>query len=170
MSEKKYGVAYLPKPKLGRVTHYVSRNPGTEDKPILSMSRLTTMERKCAAAMTLAEASQVASTWNEFGYTQYPAAIVRLNDTSQEVLDEEEAIQYPDAVAMELRLEAVKLSVDEKVALQHLTNFWNAYLALPHPLDLSEFDPHAAVRNAVNAIQHAMAVRLAKRVDPDVWQ
>jgi len=172
MNDKKYGVVYRNLPGNKGLNHYISRPPLSDGKPLLSLLRATTCNRKYAAAMSLAEASEVAHRWNEFRSGYQPASIISLDAGLEEAIDEEEALQYPepDAVAMELHAEAVRLQPDEKAALQHLTNFWNAYLALPHRLDLSQLDPHAAVRNAVNAIQHVMAVRVAKRVDPDVWQ
>ena len=167
MSEKKFVVVYQA--TLNSLTNVVFVKSATEET-----SLVTTQLFGEAKQYDYEEAQRIAKIYKHYltlfhPATVYPAVMFQSPLASVDI-DEEESSQHPDAVAMELRLEAVKLSVEEKAALQHLTNFWNAYLALQHPLDLSEFDPHAAVRNAVNAIQHAMAVRVAKRVDPDVWQ
>lgn len=134
------------------------------------MTRDVTDSPMFATRMSLDEAARVAEKWNTFDFRMLPAQIVRLSTGPEEVIDEEEALQYPDAISLELRAEAVRLQPDEKAVLDHLTALWNAYLALSPKLDLSHPDPHAIVRDAVHAIQGVIAMRVARRVDPDVWR
>lgn len=54
----------------------------------------------------------------------------------------------------------------EKQALRHLEDFWNLYLELPG----YDADDMRVIRDAVHTIQSIMAVRVAKRVDPDFWR
>jgi hypothetical protein len=60
-----------------------------------------------------------------------------------------------------------RMTEAEREALNHLVDFWNAYIALPP----SVADPVCRdVQNAVHAIQGAMALRVAGRCDPDFWR
>lgn len=170
MSEKKYGVLYRSLPGYPGPNQYICRHQASENVPILSLSRLTTPHFKRAAAMSLDEAGRVAYKWNNLDNTHKPAAVIQLNGDPEEVIDEEEALQYPDAISLELRAEAVRLQPAEKAVLKHLADTWNAYIALSPKLDLSYPDPHVTVRAAVHAIRGVIAMRVAKRADPDVWQ
>lgn len=60
-----------------------------------------------------------------------------------------------------------QLTDKEKHALKILGDFWNVYVSLPP----SVADPLCRdVLNAVHAIQAVIAVRVAMRCDPEVWQ
>lgn len=61
----------------------------------------------------------------------------------------------------------VALTDMEKQACSHLVSFWNLYLQLPEPKDADDL---RVIRDAVHAIQSIMALRVAKRVDPDFWR
>jgi hypothetical protein len=54
----------------------------------------------------------------------------------------------------------------EKQALRHLEDFWNLYLELPG----YDADDMRVIRDSVHTIQSIMAVRVAKRVDPEFWR
>lgn len=54
----------------------------------------------------------------------------------------------------------------EKQACGHIGCFWNLYIQLP---DSNNADDLRVIRDAVHAIQGVMAVRVARRVDPDFW-
>lgn len=172
MSENKYCVVYRALPSLGQRDYYIAKHNDVERTSILSLSRLTTQKPEYIAVMSLSAARNVASAWDYLDQQHSRAEVVPAPGTSQEVIDEEEALQYPepDAIALALRSEAVRLQPAEKVALDHLTEFWNAYSALPYQLDMSQPHLHDTVRNAVHAIQGAIAMRVAKRADPDVWR
>jgi hypothetical protein len=62
----------------------------------------------------------------------------------------------------------VGLTHSEKKAINHLVDFWNAYLHLPETGNADE--DKKAVCDAVNTIQAVMAFRVARRVDPDYWR
>lgn len=66
----------------------------------------------------------------------------------------------PELSADELKL--VGMTDKEKEVMQHLVDFWNGYLSLP--------DPQATqmVSEAVYVIQGVLAVRVARRVNPEV--
>jgi hypothetical protein len=54
------------------------------------------------------------------------------------------------------------LTPKEKETLQHLTNFWNSYLELPDANGLY-------VVEEVHALQGVIALRVAKRINPEFW-
>jgi len=55
----------------------------------------------------------------------------------------------------------------EKEVMQHLINFWNGYLALPDTTGVCDTED---IRHAIHKIQGVMAIRVARRVDPDIWR
>ena len=57
------------------------------------------------------------------------------------------------------------LTAEEKDCLKHLADAWNIFVQLQgkHPQDDSEFC------TAIHAAQKAIALRVARRVDTDVW-
>ena len=61
---------------------------------------------------------------------------------------------------------AIGLTADEKLCLKHLADAWNLFvnMAAKHPDDDSEF--HTAIHDA----QKMIALRVARRVDTDVWK
>lgn len=58
-----------------------------------------------------------------------------------------------------------KLTPAECDVLAHLVAAWNGYVALPDRDDLDDVD----FQNGIHAAQSAMAMRVARRADPDVW-
>jgi hypothetical protein len=58
-----------------------------------------------------------------------------------------------------------KTTSAELLCLNHLREAWNLFLKLPreHPQEVDEF------LGAINAAQNVLAVRVARRADPDVW-
>lgn len=60
----------------------------------------------------------------------------------------------------------VAMTEDEKIAMKLLSSFWNAYVNLP---DFDSHD-HQQVLQSVHAIQGVMAVRVARRVNPEIWR
>lgn len=59
----------------------------------------------------------------------------------------------------------VKADHEEKLVLQRLAEAWNCFLALEpyHPDENDEF------RRAIHAAQSVIAVRIASRIDKDIW-
>lgn len=55
----------------------------------------------------------------------------------------------------------------EKQACGHIVSFWNLYLQMP---DTKDTDDLRVIRDSVHAIQCTMALRVARRVDPDFWR
>lgn len=55
----------------------------------------------------------------------------------------------------------------EKQACGHIVSFWNLYMQMP---DAKDTDDLRVIRDAVHAIQCTMALRVARRVDPDFWR
>lgn len=66
---------------------------------------------------------------------------------------------------VELARKACGLSDDEKGVLFKLSEAWNAFLDLPHkgPDDEAEF------KRAIHTAQQLVAVRVARRVNPEAW-
>jgi hypothetical protein len=60
----------------------------------------------------------------------------------------------------------VALTVAEKHILEMTAQAWNEWCALP---DRAANDNDEFVR-AIHAAQHLIALRVARRVDPDVWR
>jgi len=58
------------------------------------------------------------------------------------------------------------MTTQEKVAMDHLVNFWNAYVALP---DARGAEATRTIANAMHIIQGIMAIRVARRVNPEIW-
>jgi hypothetical protein len=54
----------------------------------------------------------------------------------------------------------------EKLTMELLVSFWNAYVTLPN------VDPHTLqlVCDSVHTIQGVMAIRVARRVNPEIWR
>lgn len=172
MSEQKYCVVYRNLPTYKGTDQYIARHIGEGMTSVASFPRLITSKREYIAAMSLAEAREVAHKWEQFDRWHASAEVAFLFDTADAVIDEEEeAPQYPepDAIAVELRHEADRLQPDEKAALEHLAAFWNAYVALPPQSHASTLDTDRTVRDAVHAIQSCLGMRVARRVDPDFW-
>jgi hypothetical protein len=69
-----------------------------------------------------------------------------------------------------LREELLKrrMTDQEKEAMSHLVNFWNAYTQLPPSIA----DPSCSwdVQIAVHTIQGALAMRVAGRCNPEIWR
>lgn len=59
------------------------------------------------------------------------------------------------------------LTESERKALNHLVEFWNAYVSLADTTGVRDTEE---VREAVHKIQGVMALRVARRVDPDFWK
>lgn len=53
----------------------------------------------------------------------------------------------------------------EITAMQHLVNFWNAYVMLPDTVGVIET---TEVRHAVHKIQGVLAIRVARRANPEI--
>lgn len=70
---------------------------------------------------------------------------------------------------MNQALEGIPLTpsatVKERLVLARLVQAWNEYLQLPvqHPHDQEEF------MRAIHAAQQLIAIRAARRVDPELW-
>lgn len=62
-------------------------------------------------------------------------------------------------------IDEIKLNEPEMTAMNHLVEFWNAFVGLSahHPHDVGE------VRNLVHSIQNVIASRVARRANPEVW-
>lgn len=60
----------------------------------------------------------------------------------------------------------VRMTEQEKEAMAHLVKFWNAWLALPVEDDSSS----SRVCESIHTIQGLMAIRVARRVNPDIWR
>ena len=60
----------------------------------------------------------------------------------------------------------VGMTPKEKEAMEHLVDFWNAYLALP---DSKGTETTRTVCDAVHIIQGVMAIRVARRANPEIW-
>lgn len=61
-------------------------------------------------------------------------------------------------------IEKLSLTSEERAVLDNSAELWNAYLALDNrDVDL------IAVQSAVHSIQCIIAARVAKRVNPEVW-
>lgn len=63
--------------------------------------------------------------------------------------------------------EKIGMTLKEKEAMEHLVNFWNAYVALP---DSGGTETKRTVCDAVHVIQGVMAIRVARRANPEVWR
>lgn len=65
-----------------------------------------------------------------------------------------------------LQTNATGLTADEKLCLKHLAEAWSVFvnMSAKHPDDDSEF--HTAIHDA----QKMIALRVARRVDTDVWK
>lgn len=61
----------------------------------------------------------------------------------------------------------VGMTNKEKEAMEHLVNFWNAFLALP---DQESSASSKTVCDAVHMIQGVLAIRVARRANPEVWR
>lgn len=74
----------------------------------------------------------------------------------------------PDESTEEQTMESIGLgglTIGEMAVMENLIAAWSAYLELP------DYEDHAvAVNAAVHTIQHILAFRVAKRVDPDYWR
>jgi len=91
----------------------------------------------------------------------------------EEIAELEEAITWRRRLLSKLKAgprtqdkPEVALTAHEKRVLDKLTDFWNDYLTLPDARD-SICTP--AVCNSVNNIQGVLAMRVAKRANPEVW-
>lgn len=62
---------------------------------------------------------------------------------------------------------SVGMTAKEKEAMEHLVKFWNAYLALP---DSKGSETTRTICDAVHIIQGVLAIRVARRADPEVWR
>ena len=62
--------------------------------------------------------------------------------------------------------EKIGMTLKEKEAMEHLVDFWNAYLALP---DSKGTETTRTVCDAVHIIQGVMAIRVARRANPEIW-
>lgn len=62
-------------------------------------------------------------------------------------------------------LSAYQLTEEEKEVLDHLRNAWNKFVKLDakHPDHNNEF------RDAINKLQYIIGVRVAQRVNPEIW-
>jgi hypothetical protein len=60
----------------------------------------------------------------------------------------------------------VSLTEDEKEVLNHLVQAWNKFIALPNQSEhnLREY------QTAIHQCQQLIALRVARRADPDVWK
>lgn len=63
--------------------------------------------------------------------------------------------------------EPVGMTDKEKVAMQCLVDFWNAYLALP---DSKGSETTRTIMDAVHVIQGVLAIRVARRANPEIWR
>jgi hypothetical protein len=65
-----------------------------------------------------------------------------------------------------MRLVVSRLTATELGVLQHLTDAWNSFVAMPeqHPADAEEF---AA---ALHRLQAIIAMRVARRANPEIWR
>ena len=54
----------------------------------------------------------------------------------------------------------------ERETIQHLVNFWNEYLTL---LNTNDNDTQT-IKEAIHNIEYVMAMRIARRVDPNFWE
>jgi len=59
----------------------------------------------------------------------------------------------------------VSMTTQEKDAMDKLVTFWNAYAALPR----TGHDGMSTVCDAVHVIQGVMAIRVARRANPEIW-
>lgn len=65
---------------------------------------------------------------------------------------------------MKIDIEKVSLTTEERAVLDKSAELWNAFLVLDsHGTDV------LAVQLAVHTIQGIIAARVAKRVNPEVW-
>ena len=60
-----------------------------------------------------------------------------------------------------------KMTHAERKVMDLLVDFWNAYVALP---DTCGTRDNEEVRDAIHRIQGVLAIRVARRVDHDVWR
>lgn len=58
------------------------------------------------------------------------------------------------------------LTPNELDVMNQLVNFWNSYLLLPN----KDENATQIICQSVNTIQGMLAIRVAKRNDPDVWR
>ena len=63
--------------------------------------------------------------------------------------------------------EQIGMTLKEKEAMEHLVNFWNAYLALP---DTQGSETTRTICDAVHVIQGVLAIRVARRANPEMWR
>jgi len=63
-----------------------------------------------------------------------------------------------------LQSEQPGMTDKEKEVMHYLVRFWNAFLELP------DQESTETVCNAVHSIQGVLAVRVARRVNPEVWR
>lgn len=61
---------------------------------------------------------------------------------------------------------AIGMTIQEKRAMDHLVDFWNAYVALP---DTAGAETTRTIADAVHIIQGVLAIRVAKRANPEIW-
>lgn len=66
--------------------------------------------------------------------------------------------------AMTIDIEKVSLTTEERAVLDKSAELWNAFLVLE-----SQGADVLAVQLAVHTIQGIIAARVAKRVNPEVW-
>lgn len=68
---------------------------------------------------------------------------------------------------MENKNESIGMTSKEKEVMNHLVDFWNAYLALPN---INGVDSSREVCDALHIIQGIMAMRVARRANPEIWR
>lgn len=72
---------------------------------------------------------------------------------------------FPSEIKIVPPLPSVELTYEEKEVLSHLKEAWDKFLALGKhlPHDLTEFN------TAIHQAQQKLALRVARRVNPEVW-
>lgn len=94
--------------------------------------------------------------------------LTRFNRSDDRRHDDDEPIdRRPNREGRPEASPVVAMKDEEKEAMNRLVDFWNAYIELPDP-----DDPETArtVRDAVHAIQGVLAVRVARRANPEIWR
>lgn len=108
-------------------------------------------------------------TWNEgpLAVVSDPKKSIKLGCFCPRLDILDTAIDAAMANSTEEPEDPVGMTSQEKVAMSHLEDFWNAYLALPN---VGGSETTETVCDAVHVIQGILAIRVARRVNPEIWR
>lgn len=61
----------------------------------------------------------------------------------------------------------MKMTDEEKLVMDKLVDFWNSFTALNQGGSIND---QVRVMDAVHAVQGVLAMRVARRANPDIWR